>query len=115
MITTNLLEECLFFIFIYLLCFLGALSKDVVDTFLEKIEEILIIKIIISSLAVAILLYGFSDSLLDKFSLKPFITVCYTMGLVSFEVLVKYSNIKDIRDLVGQIYPLRLNKSKDKE
>ncbi|MCC5910652.1 MAG: hypothetical protein JJT76_09475 [Clostridiaceae bacterium] len=110
-----LLEEILFFIFIYLLCFLGALSKDLMDTFLQKIEEILIIKIIISSLAVAILLYGFSDGLLERFNLKPFITLCYTMGLVSFEVLVRYSNIKEIGVLAEEIYQLRLTQKKDKD
>ncbi|MCC5910915.1 MAG: hypothetical protein JJT76_10815 [Clostridiaceae bacterium] len=98
---------CKFFIFIYLLCFLGALSKDLVDTFLERIEEILIIKIIVSSLAVAILLYGFSDGLLERFSPKLFIALCYTMGLISFEVLVKYSNMKDIRNLVDTFHPIR--------
>ncbi|ABR47963.1 hypothetical protein Amet_1792 [Alkaliphilus metalliredigens QYMF] len=91
-----LMTECIFFIFIYLFCFLGALSKDLLDTFLERIEGILIVKIIVSSLAVTILLYGFSDRLLEKLSFKPFTTLCYTMGLISFEVLVKYNSMKNI-------------------
>ncbi|ABR48294.1 hypothetical protein Amet_2135 [Alkaliphilus metalliredigens QYMF] len=106
--------ELIFFIFIYLFCFLGALSKDLVDTFLNKIQEILFIKIMISSLAVTILLYGFSDKLLASISLKLFIALCYTMGLISFEVLVKYSSIKEIGALVEEVYRIKWNKDKDK-
>ncbi|ABR47083.1 hypothetical protein Amet_0858 [Alkaliphilus metalliredigens QYMF] len=109
-----LLTECSFFIFIYLFCFLGALSKDLVDTFLEKAEDILILKIIISSLAVTILLYGFSDRLLNTLSFKPFTALCYTMGLISFEVLVKYSSMKNIGGLVEEVYRIKWDKNKDK-
>ncbi|ARE89068.1 hypothetical protein CLFO_34740 [Clostridium formicaceticum] len=79
--------ELLFLSYIYLFCFLGALSKDLLETFLGNIEEILVMKVIVSSLAVAIVLYGGSDKILEKMACKPFTALCYIMGLVSFEVL----------------------------
>lgn len=96
------LEDFTLFAFIYLFCFLGAFSKDMIDTFSEKTTEVLIIKVLISSLAVAILLYGTSEYLLDKLSYRFFTTMCYTFGLISFEVIVRYSSLNNILWLVGE-------------
>jgi len=85
------------------------------DTFLDKISKVLIFKVIISSLAVAILLFGSSEYLLSKISYRPFTALCYIFGIVSFEVLTKYSSIKDISSLNKEIYKIKYNKFKDKE
>ncbi|SET58577.1 hypothetical protein SAMN05660297_02833 [Natronincola peptidivorans] len=98
----NLLEDVTLFAYIYLFCFLGAYSKDVVDTFLEKISEVLILKVLTSSLAVAILLYGASGYLLNKLSYRPFTAVCYTLGLISFEVVVRYSSMQEIFEVMEE-------------
>lgn len=90
------LEDLTLFAFIYLFCFLGAFSKDMIHTFSEKTTEVLIIKVLTSSLAVAIFLYGTSEYLLDKFSYRLFTVVCYSLGLISFEVVVKYSTIESV-------------------
>jgi len=108
------LDDIILFVYIYLFCFLGAFSKDMLDTFLEKISKVLIFKVLISALAVAILSYGASEYLLDKLSFKPFTALCYILGIVSFEVFVKYSNIKNISSLIKEIYSIKYNKSKDK-
>ncbi|SET46019.1 hypothetical protein SAMN05660297_02466 [Natronincola peptidivorans] len=106
----NLLEDVTLFAYIYLFCFLGAYSKDVVDTFLEKTTEVLILKVLTSSLAVAVLLYGASEYLLNKLSYRPFTAVCYTLGLVSFEVVVRYSNLQEVLDLIQEFLLWRKNK-----
>ncbi|SDL23116.1 hypothetical protein [Natronincola ferrireducens] len=103
------LEDFTLFAFIYLFCFLGAFSKDMIDTFSEKTTEVLIIKVLISSLAVAILLYGTSEYLLDRFSYRFFTTLCYTLGLVSFEVLVRYSSAASFLELLDEFGRWRKN------
>lgn len=106
----NLIDDISVFSYIYLFCFLGAFSKDLVDIFLERTTEILIIKIITSSLAVAILLFGFSDYILNRVDYKPFTVMCYIFGLVSFELIVKYSNTKEIGKLIKDFKEYRKNK-----
>jgi len=92
-------------------CFLGAFSKDMLDTFLDKIPKVLIFKVLVSSLAVAILLYGFSEYLLEKLSFKMLTSICYVFGIVSFEVMVRYSNINDIYTLIKKIYKVKHSKT----
>jgi len=108
------LDDLILFIYIYLFCFLGAFSKDILDTFLDKISRVLIFKVITSSLAVAILLYGFSEYLLSKISYRPFTSVCYILGIVSFEVMVRYSSIKDIGILIKKISAIKCVKNNNK-
>ena len=96
-------EDLLLLGYIYLFCFLGAFSKDMLDTFLEKIPKVLIFKVITSSLAITVLLYGVSEYLLNKISYRPFTALCYISGIVSFEVLVRYSNINEILNLLVEI------------
>jgi len=79
------------------------------DTFLEKIPKVLIFKVLISSLGVAILLYGFSEYLLEKLSYKLLTSLCYIFGIISFEGMVRYSNIKDIGSLIEEIYKVKYN------
>jgi len=107
-------EDILLFIYIYLFCFLGAFSKDMLDTFLDKIPKVLILKVLTSSLSVAILLYGVSEYLLNKISYRPFTAVCYILGIVSFEGLVRYSSIKAIGSLIETIYKIKSYKNNDK-
>jgi len=83
------------------------------DIFLDKIPKVLIFKVIISSLAVAILLYGFSEYVLEKLSFKLLTSICYLFGIISFEGMVRYSNIKDIGSLIEEIYKIKYN-NKDK-
>ncbi|QUH18950.1 hypothetical protein [Alkaliphilus sp. B6464] len=107
-------EDILLFAYIYLFYFLGAFSKDMLDTFLDKIPKVLIFKVLTSSFAVSILLYGRSEYLLNKLSYRPFTAVCYVLGIVSFEGMVKYNNIKDIGSLIEAIYKIKYDKNKDK-
>ena len=95
-------EDVLLFAYIYVFCFLGAFSKDMLDTFLDKIPKVLIFKVLVSSLAVAILLYGASEYMLSKISYKPFAAICYISGIVSFEGMTKYNNIKEILELINE-------------
>jgi len=108
------LDDLVLFTYIYLFCFLGAFSKDMLDTFLEKTSKVLIFKVLISSLAVAILLYGSSEYLLNKLSYRLFTSICYVFGIVSFEGMTRYSSIKDIRTLIEAIYKIKYDKNKDK-
>jgi len=108
------LDDIILFIYIYLFCFLGAFSKDMLDTFLDKISKVLIFKVITSSLAVAILLYGSSEYLLCKISYRPFTALCYIFGIISFECLAKYNSIQEIRTLLEAIYKIKYGKNKDK-
>jgi len=104
------LDDIIIFIYIYIFCFLGAFSKDMLDTFLDKIPKVLIFKVITSSLAVAILLYGSSEYLLSKISYRPFTAICYIFGIVSFESMVRYSSIKNICTLIKEIYEIKYYK-----
>jgi len=85
------------------------------DTFLEKIPKVLIFKVLISSLAVAILLYGASEYILNKISYRPFTALCYIFGILSFEGMVRYSNINDIYTLINKIYKVKHNKTEYKK
>lgn len=106
----NLVEDISIFSYIFLFCFLGAFSKDLLDIFLRGATKILIVKIITSSLAVAIFLFGFSDYVLDKIDYKPFTALCYVFGLVSFELIVKYSSTKEIGRLIKDFKEYRRDK-----
>lgn len=72
------------------------------DIFLEKIPKVLIFKVLISSLAVTVLIFGASEYLIDKLSYKPFTAICYIFGIISFELLSKYSNTKEILDTIEE-------------
>lgn len=96
------IEDVLLFAYIYVFCFLGAFSKDMLDTFLDKIPKVLILKVLISSLSVAILLYGFSEHILEKLSFKVLTSICYIFGILSFECMEKYSNIREVLELVDE-------------
>lgn len=107
-------EELLLLAYIYVFCFLGAFSKDMLDTFLEKIPKVLIFKVLTSSLTVAILLYGLSEYILNKISYRSFTALCYIFGIISFEILVKYSSIKNINSIIKIIYEIKYGQNKDK-
>lgn len=94
------LDDLTLFAYIFLFSFLGAFSKDMLDTFLDRTLEILIGKVLISSFAVSVLIYGASEHILKRLSYRPFTALCYTLGLISFEVMVRYSNMKDILNLI---------------
>ena len=103
-------EDFLLFIYIYVFCFLGAFSKDMLDTFLDKISRVLIFKVLTSSFAVTILVYGLSEYLLSKISYRSFTTVCYILGIVSFEIMIKYSSAKEILEIIEDFKKWRINK-----
>ncbi|QUH21710.1 hypothetical protein [Alkaliphilus sp. B6464] len=103
-------EDLLLFIYIYVFCFLGAFSKDMLHTFLDKIPKVLISKALTSSLAVTIVVYGLSEYLLSKISYRPFTAVCYILGIISFEVMVKYSSAKEILEIIEDFKKWRINK-----
>jgi len=96
------IEDMLLFIYIYVFCFLGAFSKDMLDIFLDKIPKVLIFKVLISSLAVTVLIFGASEYLMNKLSYKPFTAICYIFGIISFELLSRYSNTKEILDTIEE-------------
>ena len=90
-----LIKNIFLFIFIYFFCFIGAFSKDLLDTFLNKTSDILIIKILLSSLFISVMIYGFSEWALSRISYRTLTALCYTSGLVSFELFAKYNNTEE--------------------
>ena len=106
--------DLILFAYTYVFCFLGAFSKDMLDIFLNKIPKVLVLKVLISSLAVAILVYGLSEYLLSKISFKPFTAICYISGIISFEFMTKYNSIQNIGSLIEAIYRIKYDKGKDK-
>ncbi len=88
------------FFFIYFFCFLGAFSKDLLDTFLNKTSNILIVKILLSAFFISIVIYGFSEWILIRFSYRFFTALCYTSGLISFELFAKYNNTEEFTNLI---------------
>ncbi len=72
------------------------------DIFLDKIPKVLIFKVLISSLAVTVLIFGASEYLMNKLSYKPFTAICYIFGIISFELLSRYSNTKEILDTIEE-------------
>lgn len=107
-------EDLLLFIYIYLFCFLGAFSKDMLDIFLNKIPKVLIFKVLTSSLAVTILVYGLSDYLVGKLSYRPFTAICFISGIISFEFMTKYNSMQNIGSLIDAVYKIKHGKNKDK-
>lgn len=95
-----LIENVLLFLFIYFFCFLGAFSKDLLDAFLNKTSYILIVKILLSAFFVSITIYGFSEWILGKVSYRSFAALCYTLGLISFELLTKYNSVRQLAKLI---------------
>ena len=90
-----LIKNICLFIFIYFFCFIGAFSKDLLDTFLNKTSDILIIKILLSSFFISVMIYGFSEWALSRISYRTLTALCYTSGLVSFELFAKYNNTEE--------------------
>ena len=90
-----LIKNIFLFIFIYFFCFIGAFSKDLLDTFLNKTSDILIIKILLSSFFISVMIYGFSEWALSRISYRTLTALCYTSGLVSFELFAKYNNTEE--------------------
>ena len=95
-----LIKNIFLFLFIYFFCFLGAFSKDLLDIFLNKTSNILIIKILLSAFFISIMIYGFSEWILIRFSYRSFTALCYTLGIISFELFAKYNNTKEFVELV---------------
>lgn len=95
-----LVKNIFLFLFIYFFCFLGAFSKDLLDIFLDRASNILILKILLSALFISVMIYGFSEWILIRFSHRSFTALCYTSGLVSFELLAKYNSIEGLRELI---------------
>ena len=97
----NILVKNIFlFFFIYFFCFLGAFSKDLLSIFLNKTLNILIVKILFSAFFISIMIYGFSELILTRLSYRAFTTLCYALGLVSFELFAKYNNVKEFTKLI---------------
>ncbi len=94
------MEDVLLFMFIYFFCFLGAFSKDLLDIFLNKTTGILITKILLSAFFISIMIYGFSEWILAKLPYRSFTALCYTLGLVSFELFIKYNNTQEFVKLI---------------
>ena len=107
MIMDILIKNIFLFIFIYFFCFLGAFSKDLLDTFLNKTSDILIIKILLSSLFISIMIYGFSEWALAKLSYRVLTALCYASGLVSFELFAKYNNTEEFVKLIERCKEFR--------
>lgn len=94
------IKSLFLFLLIYFFCFLGALSKDLLDSFLKKTPYILIVKTLLSALFISIIIYGFSEWILNGLSYRSFTALCYTLGLVSFELFAKYNNMKQLAKLL---------------
>ena len=107
MIMNILIKNVFLFIFIYFFCFLGAFSKDLLDTFLNKTSDILVIKILLSALFISIMIYGFSEWILGKLSYRILTALCYASGLISFELLAKYNNTKEFARLIERYREFR--------
>lgn len=102
-----LIKNVFLFFFIYFFCFLGAFSKDLLDVFLNKTSYILIIKILLSAFFISIVIYGFSEWILIRLSCRSFTALCYTSGLVSFELLAKYNSTEEFAKLIKTHEKLR--------
>ena len=102
-----LIKNVSLFFLIYFFCFLGAFSKDLLDAFLDKTPDILIVKILLSAFFISIIIYGFSEWILIRLSYRSFTALCYTLGLISFELLAKYNNIKEFTGLIEKCKELK--------
>ncbi|MFW5647636.1 MAG: hypothetical protein ACOCG5_00980 [Candidatus Alkaliphilus sp. MAG34] len=102
-----LLKNVFLFFFIYFFCFLGAFTKDLLDVFLNKTSDILIVKILLSAFFISIIIYGFSEWTLIRLPHRAFTALCYTSGLVSFELLAKYNSTEEFAELIKKHEKLR--------
>ncbi|MGI6427286.1 MAG: hypothetical protein ACOX0L_06800 [Natronincolaceae bacterium] len=101
------IKNVFLFCFIYFFCFLGAFSKDLLDTFLNKTPNILIVKILLSAFFMSIIIYGFSEWILVRLPYRFFTALCYTSGLVSFELFAKYNNTEEFANLIKKYEKFR--------
>lgn len=95
-----LMKNVFLFFFIYSFCFLGAFSKDLLDAFLDKTSNILIVKILLSAFFISVIIYGFSEWILMRLSYRSLTALCYTLGIVSFELLAKYNSTEELTKLI---------------
>lgn len=93
-------EQAILFVVVFVVCAIGAYSKDVLDTFTKKNEKIQTKIILLSSLLVSIIIWSFAESIIGKVGIKPFFSVILILGMVSYEISIKLTSISGIKQLL---------------
>jgi len=100
-----MLWQSIFFVVILGVCLAGAYAREVLDTIADKEKEFNNKKVILSALVVSIVLWGFSETLIEKMGgFKQLIALSVFAGLVSYDLVVrstKWEFIKDILAMLG--------------
>lgn len=87
------IEQLIVFAVILVLCIIGSYAKDTIDTFTGKSEKILLKVIIISSLLVSILVWSFSEMIIDSIGFKPLLALSLVAGIISYDVALRLVNL----------------------
>lgn len=92
--TQTFISGMMDFLFILVFCLVGSIVKDTYNILTDKDYKVQIKKILVSTIVSSIVIFSFSDYLLEKMSWKLFILPCFIGGTVGFELIGKISNLK---------------------
>lgn len=90
---TMLISATMDFLFIFIFSLLGAIVKDTYNTLTEKDTKVKISRIFVSTAVSTVIIFGLSDYILTKLSLKMFILPCFIGGMVGFDSVEKLTSI----------------------
>lgn len=92
--TQTFISGMMDFLFILVFCLVGSIVKDTYNILTDKDYKVQIQKILVSTIVSSIVIFSFSDYLLEKMSWKLFILPCFIGGTVGFELIGKISNLR---------------------
>lgn len=88
-----LLSSSFDFLFILLFCLLGAITKDTYETMVGKNYKVKVGRILVSTIVSSIIIFSFSDYLMQHFTWKMIILPCFCGGMVGFQLLGKMTKL----------------------
>lgn len=102
-ITLNVLLNWLYqkYVFIFIICLLGAFIRDIADTYKNK-TTINIKKIISSSLICSLILTAIMDYI-TNISVSLYVLICFFTGLWSLNIIDYVMNWKFVKRVIGRI------------
>ena len=106
----TLISNGITFIFILIVSFFGAFTKDCYNTLIKKEEEIKIARILVSTIVASIVGFALSDYIIKQFGYKITMLISFITGTIGFEAMGKISNLgfwievlKDKKEVINRL------------
>ena len=84
---TTLMAGILLYLFILVLCFVGAMVRDSYNTMTNKVEKVELARVLVSTITASILVFSFSDYILSSGNYKILVFGSFMGGILGFELL----------------------------